>query len=119
MWFLRTVLPLFAAMGWLLNLSTLTMAEESPMTSFLVVLLPLLAVGCATVLHNTVDIYEERSYLSILFDRSAMADTMPLRKIVAKQIDERILAAVAQVHQRPGNWPAPASCRSPIARSTA
>jgi hypothetical protein len=49
---------------------------------------------------TTKDIYHERSYLSILFDQSAMVDTTPLRKIVAKQVDDKVLAAVAQAHQQ-------------------
>jgi Patatin-like phospholipase len=49
---------------------------------------------------TTKDIYRERSYLAILFDPSAMVDTTPLQTIVAKQVDDKILAAVAQAHQR-------------------
>ena len=49
---------------------------------------------------TTEDIYRERSYLAILFDPSSMTDTTPLQKVVAKQVDENILAAVAQAHQR-------------------
>jgi hypothetical protein len=84
----------------------------------LIFLVPLgMAVGCATVSHNTVpkdlstlrefyttistkDIYNERSYLSILFDPSSMVDTTPLQTILAKQVNERVLAEVAQGHQR-------------------
>jgi hypothetical protein len=49
---------------------------------------------------TTQDIYRERSYFAILFDPSSMTDTTPLQKIVAKQVDEKILAAVAQAHQQ-------------------
>ena len=49
---------------------------------------------------TTKDIYRERSYFAILFDPSAMTDTTPLQKIVAKQVDEKVLAAVAQAHQQ-------------------
>ncbi len=49
---------------------------------------------------TTKDIYHERSYLSILFDPSAMVDTTPLQKIIAKQVDDQVLAAVAQAHQQ-------------------
>jgi hypothetical protein len=48
----------------------------------------------------TKDIYRERSYLAILFDPSAMVDTTPLQKIVAKQVDDKVLAAVAQAHRQ-------------------
>jgi hypothetical protein len=48
---------------------------------------------------TTKDIYRERSYLAILFDPSAMVDTTPLQTVVAKQVDEKVLAAVAQAHQ--------------------
>jgi hypothetical protein len=44
---------------------------------------------------TTKDIYRERSYLAILFDLSSMVDTMPLQKILAKQVDDKVLAAVA------------------------
>jgi hypothetical protein len=49
---------------------------------------------------TTKDIYHERSYLAILFDPSSMVDTTPLQTIVAKQVDDKVLAAVAQAHQR-------------------
>jgi len=49
---------------------------------------------------STKDIYNERSYLAILFDPSSMVDTTPLQTILAKQADERVLAEVAQAHQR-------------------
>jgi hypothetical protein len=49
---------------------------------------------------TTKDIYEERSYFSILFEPSSMADTTPLQTIVARQVDEKVLAAVAQAHQQ-------------------
>jgi hypothetical protein len=49
---------------------------------------------------STKDIYTERSYFSILFDPSSMVDTRPLQSILAKQVNERVLAEVAQAHQR-------------------
>ena len=49
---------------------------------------------------TTKDIYRERSYFAILFDPSSMTDTTPLQKIVAKQVDENVLAAVAQAHRQ-------------------
>jgi hypothetical protein len=49
---------------------------------------------------TTKDIYEERSYFSILFDQTSMVDTTPLQKVVAKQVDDKVLAAVAQAHQQ-------------------
>jgi hypothetical protein len=49
---------------------------------------------------TTKDIYRERSFLAILFDPSSMVDTTPLQTVVAKQVDEKILAAVAEAHQR-------------------
>ena len=42
---------------------------------------------------STKDIYTERSYLAILFDSSSMVDT-PLQTILAKQVNEQVLAAV-------------------------
>jgi Patatin-like phospholipase len=49
---------------------------------------------------STKDIYKERSYLAILFDSSSMVDTTPLQTILSKQVNERVLAEVAQAHQR-------------------
>ena len=49
---------------------------------------------------STKDIYNERSYLAILFDPSSMVDTTPLQTILAKQVNEQVLAEVAQAHQR-------------------
>jgi Patatin-like phospholipase len=48
---------------------------------------------------STKDIYNERSYLAILFDSSSMVDTTPLQTILSKQVNERVLAEVAQAHQ--------------------
>jgi Patatin-like phospholipase len=48
---------------------------------------------------STKDIYTERSFLAILFDSSSMADTTPLQAILARQVNERVLAEVAQVHR--------------------
>jgi hypothetical protein len=49
---------------------------------------------------STKDIYNERSYLAILFNPSSMVDTTPLQTILAKQVNEQVLAEVAQAHQR-------------------
>ena len=49
---------------------------------------------------STKDIYTERSYLAILFDPSSMVDTTPLQTILAKQVNEQVLAEVALAHQR-------------------
>jgi Patatin-like phospholipase len=49
---------------------------------------------------STKDIYSERSYFAILFDPSSMVDTTPLQTILAKQVNERVLAEVAQAHLR-------------------
>jgi Patatin-like phospholipase len=49
---------------------------------------------------STKDIYNERSYFAILFDSSSMVDTTPLQTILSKQVNERVLAEVAQAHQR-------------------
>jgi Patatin-like phospholipase len=49
---------------------------------------------------STKDIYTERSYLAILFDSSSMVDTTPLQTILAKQVNEQILAAVALAHRQ-------------------
>jgi hypothetical protein len=49
---------------------------------------------------STKDIYTERSYLAILFNSSSMVDTTPLQKILAKQVNETVLAEVAQAHRQ-------------------
>jgi hypothetical protein len=49
---------------------------------------------------STKDIYRERSVFAILFDSSSMVDTTPLQKILAKQVNEQVLAAVAQAHRQ-------------------
>jgi Patatin-like phospholipase len=49
---------------------------------------------------STKDIYREKSIFAILFDRSSMVDPTPLQTILAKQVDEKILAAVARAHQQ-------------------
>jgi hypothetical protein len=49
---------------------------------------------------STKDIYTERSLFAILFNPSSMVDTAPLQAILAKQVNERVLAEVAQAHQR-------------------
>jgi hypothetical protein len=49
---------------------------------------------------STKDIYNERSYLAILFDPSSMVDTTPLQTILAMQVNERVLAAVALAHRQ-------------------
>jgi len=49
---------------------------------------------------STKDIYRERSYFAILFDPSSIVDTTPLQTILAKQVNERVLAEVAQAHRQ-------------------
>ena len=49
---------------------------------------------------STKEIYNERSYIAILFNPSSMVDTTPLQTILAKQVNERVLAEVAQAHLR-------------------
>jgi Patatin-like phospholipase len=49
---------------------------------------------------STKDIYTERSYIAILFDPSSMVDTTPLQTILAKQVNEQVLAAVALAHRQ-------------------
>jgi Patatin-like phospholipase len=49
---------------------------------------------------TTKDIYRERSIFAILFDPSSMVDTTPLQEILARQVTEQVLAAVAQAHRR-------------------
>jgi hypothetical protein len=49
---------------------------------------------------STKDIYTERAFLTILFNPSSMVDTTPLQAILAKQVNEQVLAEVAQAHQR-------------------
>jgi Patatin-like phospholipase len=49
---------------------------------------------------STKDIYRERSYFAILFDQSSIVDTTPLQRILAQQVNERVLAEVAQAHRQ-------------------
>jgi Patatin-like phospholipase len=49
---------------------------------------------------STKDIYRERSYVAILFDQSSIVDITPLQRILAQQVNERVLAEVAQAHRQ-------------------
>ena len=49
---------------------------------------------------TTKDVYRERSLLDILFNAESLADTRPLAQTIARQVDEKVLAAVAEAHAR-------------------
>jgi hypothetical protein len=54
--------------------------------------------GCYTTV-STRDILKMKSLLTLLW-REALADTQPLAKLVAKQVDAKVLAAIAQEHAK-------------------
>jgi hypothetical protein len=49
---------------------------------------------------TTKDIYRERSLVEIMFNPESLADTGALAQLIARQVDEQVLAGVAEAQAR-------------------